>query len=219
MQRDPVWTVYEPMDHPSLGPTCMPTGYSNPAQANWEANFLLNLNCPQPLAAFGRLMANGLWSAVAPQSLELYSLRQGLNMYLAENSMWAIAATGRIMELEGKIGSLEAEVERLQGECKPFTICRYIGIGCRTCIGLGHIKDWRNDQGCTETCPGAEWTFITGLDSWVFKSNLPGGLHPRGRMSRSLLGRASTSGIDMHRPRNVIVHKTEQSGHWGSMQR
>ena len=116
MQRVPVWTVYEPMDHPSLGPTCMPTGYSNPAQANWEANFLLNLNCPQPLAAFGRLMANGLWSAVAPQSLELYSLRQGLNMYLAENSMWAIAATGRIMELEGKIGSLEAEVEGLRAE-------------------------------------------------------------------------------------------------------
>ena len=106
----PMWTPMEPMDR-DAGPTLIPTqlrGDGMPAsdvQRVWEDSVQTVTPWPGLQAGLRPWIARGLWTAIAPQSMELGLLRGQLNEYLVANTAWAVAIAEHLARLDAEPGA------------------------------------------------------------------------------------------------------------------
>ena len=117
-RKVPMWTPMEPMDR-DAGPTLIPTqlrGDGMPAsdvQRVWEDSVQTVTPWPGLQADIRPWIARGLWTAIAPQSMELGLLRGQLNEYLVANTAWAVAIAEHLARLDVEVQSLRHEVHVL----------------------------------------------------------------------------------------------------------
>ena len=117
-RKVPMWTPMEPMDR-DAGPTLIPTqlrGDGMPAsdvQRMWEDSVQTVTPWPGLQADIRPWIASGLWTAIAPQSMELGLLRGQLNEYLVANTAWAVAIAEHLARLDVEVQSLRHEVHVL----------------------------------------------------------------------------------------------------------
>jgi hypothetical protein len=117
-RKVPMWTPMEPMDR-DAGPTLIPTqlrGDGMPAsdvQRVWEDSVQTVTPWPGLQADIRPWIARGLWTAIAPQSMELGLLRGQLNEYLVANTAWAVAIAEHLARLDVEVQSLRHELHVL----------------------------------------------------------------------------------------------------------
>ena len=82
-------------------------------QRVWEDSVQTTTPWPGLQAGPGPWIARGLWTAIAPQSMELRLLRGQLNEYLVANTAWAVAIAEHLARLDVEVQSLRHEVHVL----------------------------------------------------------------------------------------------------------